>query len=54
MASPRQKRKKPKAAFTLPGQIEPMLAQAVTEPFDSAGHLFEIKWDGMRCSVPNP
>ena len=49
MASPRQKRKKPKAAFTLPGQIEPMLAQAVTAPFDSADHLFEIKWDGMRC-----
>ena len=25
-----------------------MLAQTAAEPFDSAAHLFEIKWDGIR------
>jgi ATP-dependent DNA ligase len=29
--------------------IKPMLARAVTEPFDSPIHLFEPKWDGIRC-----
>ena len=49
MAGPHRQRPESMAALSLPGQIEPMLAQAVTEPFDSADHLFEIKWDGMRC-----
>ncbi len=26
-----------------------MLAVAAPEPFDSDSHLFEIKWDGIRC-----
>lgn len=29
--------------------IAPMLAQAADGPFDSAQHLFEVKWDGTRC-----
>jgi bifunctional non-homologous end joining protein LigD len=29
--------------------IKPMLATAVTAPFDRAGWLFEIKWDGYRA-----
>jgi bifunctional non-homologous end joining protein LigD len=33
----------------LPDVIKPMLAVAVQEPFDSDRHLFEIKWDGIRC-----
>jgi ATP-dependent DNA ligase len=33
----------------LPDLIKPMLAMAVPEPFDSDHHLFEIKWDGIRC-----
>jgi ATP-dependent DNA ligase len=33
----------------LPTLIKPMLAQPAPEPFDSAAHLFEIKWDGIRC-----
>jgi bifunctional non-homologous end joining protein LigD len=28
--------------------IEPMLAVA-SEPFDSDQHLYEVKWDGVRC-----
>ncbi len=32
----------------LPDFVRPMLAQTA-EPFDSARHLFEIKWDGARC-----
>ena len=28
--------------------IAPMLATA-SPPFDSRDHLFEIKWDGVRC-----
>ncbi len=31
-----------------PPQLEPMLATAVTEPFDDPGWVFEIKWDGVR------
>ncbi len=34
---------------TLPERIAPMLSQTAAEPFDSADHLFEIKWDGTRC-----
>lgn len=33
----------------LPDSIKPMLAVAAPEPFDSDHHLFEIKWDGIRC-----
>src|SRR5687768_2474292 len=29
--------------------IKPMLAVAVTEPFDRPGWLFEVKWDGFRA-----
>jgi len=29
--------------------IRPMLAVAVSRPFDSPDHLFEVKWDGYRC-----
>jgi ATP-dependent DNA ligase len=28
---------------------KPMLAQKAEAPFDSPDHLFEIKWDGIRC-----
>ncbi len=33
---------------TLPEKIAPMLAKRAA-PFDSDRHLFEIKWDGIRC-----
>jgi ATP-dependent DNA ligase len=33
----------------LPNVINPMLAQKSKAPFDSEQHLFEIKWDGIRC-----
>lgn len=33
----------------LDARIAPMLAYAAPAPFDSARHLFEIKWDGTRC-----
>ena len=33
----------------LPAVFDPMLAQKAAAPFDSAQHLFEIKWDGIRC-----
>jgi bifunctional non-homologous end joining protein LigD len=33
----------------LPERIKPMLAETVEEPFNSKDHLFEIKWDGIRC-----
>jgi bifunctional non-homologous end joining protein LigD len=29
--------------------INPMLAKASKEPFDSPNHIFEVKWDGERC-----
>lgn len=32
----------------LPRHVEPMLAR-IGAPFDSAAHLFEIKWDGVRA-----
>jgi DNA ligase D-like protein (predicted ligase) len=32
----------------LPNYIEPMLARP-SQPFDSAAHLFELKWDGTRA-----
>jgi bifunctional non-homologous end joining protein LigD len=33
----------------LPEHIKPMLAETAEKPFDSKEHLFEIKWDGIRC-----
>jgi bifunctional non-homologous end joining protein LigD len=33
----------------LPQILNPMLAQKAEAPFDSEEHLFEIKWDGIRC-----
>lgn len=33
---------------SVPDRISPMLAVSA-EPFDSPDHLFEIKWDGLRC-----
>ncbi len=33
---------------SLPEFIPPMLA-TLGQPFDSDEHLFEVKWDGMRC-----
>ncbi len=32
----------------LDAKIAPMLAYS-SKPFDSPGHIFEIKWDGTRC-----
>ena len=36
-----------RAAF--PSNIKPMLATLTDEPFDDAGWIFEIKWDGYRA-----
>jgi ATP-dependent DNA ligase len=33
----------------LPRIIKPMLAKKADAPFDSDAHIFEIKWDGIRC-----
>jgi bifunctional non-homologous end joining protein LigD len=33
----------------MPSAIYPMLAESITEPFDGAEWLFEIKWDGYRA-----
>jgi len=35
----------------LPNTINPMLAQAAQEPFDSEQHAFEVKWNGIRALV---
>lgn len=35
-------------AARLPEHVEPMLAR-LAEPFDSAAHVFEVKWDGVRA-----
>jgi len=32
----------------MPTTIHPMLAESISEPFDGADWLFEIKWDGYR------
>jgi bifunctional non-homologous end joining protein LigD len=32
----------------MPTNVRPMLATLVDKPFDRAGWLFEIKWDGYR------
>ncbi len=29
--------------------ISPMLISEMQDPFDSPDHIFEIKWDGIRC-----
>ena len=34
---------------TIPSVIKPMLAGVAPAPFDSPAHLFEVKWDGIRC-----
>ncbi len=31
------------------GRVEPMLAETAHQPFDGAGWLFEVKWDGYRA-----
>jgi bifunctional non-homologous end joining protein LigD len=36
----------PKGPF--PGDVDPMLATLVDEPFDREGWSFEVKWDGFR------
>ena len=36
--------------MALPEFIKPMLAKP-GEAFDSDGHLFEIKWDGIRAQA---
>jgi len=33
----------------IPSVIMPMLAGVAPAPFDSPAHLFEVKWDGIRC-----
>ena len=33
----------------LPATIRPMLVRLTRRPFDSPGHIFELKWDGMRA-----
>src|SRR5579862_7445178 len=33
----------------MPSSVQPMLAESITEPFDSEDWLFEIKWDGYRA-----
>src|SRR4051812_40417509 len=37
----------PKSA--LPVKLTPMLATLVDKPFDEAGWLYEVKWDGYRA-----
>lgn len=37
------------ASVTLPQAISPMLARLARGPFDSAEHIFELKWDGIRA-----
>ena len=36
-------------AKELPATIRPMLARLTRRPFDSPGHIFELKWDGIRA-----
>jgi bifunctional non-homologous end joining protein LigD len=33
----------------LPKCVKPMLAVEARKPFDSDSHIFEIKWDDIRC-----
>jgi len=32
----------------MPSRVQPMLASAVAEPFDSTDHIFELMWGGLR------
>jgi len=41
--------RKPVKADPLPRDVTPMLATLVDAPFDDAGWLFEVKWDGYRA-----
>ncbi|HEY2726052.1 MAG TPA: hypothetical protein VGI61_02685, partial [Parafilimonas sp.] len=34
-----------------PLNISPMLATLVDKPFDEAGWLYEVKWDGYRVII---
>ncbi len=34
-----------------PGDVRPMLATLVDEPFDEPGWIYEVKWDGYRYPV---
>src|SRR6185295_8677145 len=43
----KNKRAGRKAAF--PKSFKPMLATLVDKPFDEAGWIYEIKWDGYRA-----
>jgi bifunctional non-homologous end joining protein LigD len=45
----RSKPTKTSATGPMPANVRPMLATLVDEPFDRAGWLFEIKWDGYRA-----
>jgi ATP-dependent DNA ligase len=33
----------------MPHHVKPMLATLTDEPFDRAGWIFEVKWDGFRA-----
>ena len=44
-----QEKSAKKAAFSVPVNIEPMLATLTDKPFDEPGWIYEIKWDGYRC-----
>jgi bifunctional non-homologous end joining protein LigD len=51
VATPRRRKIKIPAAAPkarMPHNVRPMLATPVAEPFDKAGWVFEIKWDGYR------
>src|SRR5207302_10182009 len=39
----------PESASRLPATIQPMLPAAVSQPFDSSDHIFEVLWDGVRA-----
>jgi bifunctional non-homologous end joining protein LigD len=54
-SKPRSARKKSKIDLSdaprgaMPTRVKPMLATAIDQPFDRAGWLFEVKWDGYRA-----
>ena len=39
----------PAAPEAMPRTVSPMLARLARQPFDSADHLYELKWDGIRA-----